>query len=92
MKGFKKGIEKEIEKFILDKATQPRGESLTTYYFTPEKLKSYRMAMADVICWLNGFKAAGGEYSPGSIEELRNLNDALESIRRGNAASTEAHT
>ncbi len=30
-------------------------------------------ALSDVICWLGGFQAAGGTYTPGSIEALREL-------------------
>jgi hypothetical protein len=34
-------------------------------------------ALCDVLCWLDGFKAAGGTYSPGTIEVLRVLSCKL---------------
>lgn len=40
------------------------------------------MALSDIICWMDGFQAGGGVYSPQSIETLRNLNIALKNLYR----------
>lgn len=34
-------------------------------------------ALSDVLCWLNGFKAGGGEYSPETQLVLRDLRDKI---------------
>lgn len=39
--------------------------------------KEYQEALSDFLCWIDGFKAAGGTYSPGSHERLRELNAKL---------------
>jgi hypothetical protein len=72
-------------------AVPERETALSDYYFSPEKVEEYRYAMADVLCWLDGFKSGGGTYTPG-VETLRNLHDALESVARGQAASVKGHT
>lgn len=64
---------------------------IATHYFQPEKVDTYCNAMSDVLCWLQGFVAGGGEYGPGTIETLRNLNDALKSIQAGHARSNQSH-
>lgn len=65
---------------------------IAPYYLTPDKVDSYCNAMSDVLCWLDGFRAAGGVYSPGTQETLRNLNDGLKSIQLEQAKSEMAHT
>lgn len=35
--------------------------------------KKFDDALSDVLCWLDGYQAAGGTYSPGSVEVLRDL-------------------
>ncbi len=76
-------------------STEPEKQAalpdIAKFYFAPEKLANYSFAMADVICWLAGFTAAGGSYSPGSIETLRNIKDAFDSIREGSAKSNLSH-
>ena len=44
---------------------------------TEAKRALYDQAMADLLCWLNGFTAAGKEYSPGSLHRLRDLADDI---------------
>ena len=44
---------------------------------TETKRDLYDQAMADVLCWLNGFTSAGKEYSPGSLHVLRDLADDI---------------
>jgi len=79
---------------VLTVSEAPKYEPLpliATHYFQPEKVDSYCDAMADVLCWLQGFQAGGGEYGPGTIETLRNLNDALKSIQARQARSNQSH-
>lgn len=64
---------------------------IATHYFQPDKVDSYCDAMADVLCWLQGFQAGGGIYGPATIETLRNLNDALKSIQSGHSKSNQSH-
>lgn len=37
----------------------------------------YDSALSDFMCWIDGFKAGGGTYSPGSEYVLRDLNAAI---------------
>lgn len=37
----------------------------------------YGNALCDVLCWLDGFTAGGGNYSPGTIGKLRELSIAI---------------
>ena len=69
----------------------PALPEIASYVLRKEKLEEYAFAMADVLCWLNGFVAAGGLYSPGSIESLRDLTDVLKSIQAGTARSNQSH-
>ena len=64
---------------------------IATYYLQPAKIDEYCNAMSDVLCWLGGFIAAGGVYQPGTFETLRNLQDAMKSIRAGHAKSNQSH-
>ena len=41
----------------------------------------YIAALADILCWMQGFKAAGGQYS-GDLEGLRDLNIKLKEADR----------
>ena len=43
-----------------------------------DKKDSFCDALADVLCWLDGFQAGGGTYSPGSTNTLRDLRDTIE--------------
>lgn len=67
-----------------------------SYYFAPKRLARYVWAMADVLCWLDGFQAAGKDYSPGSLEILRELSESLKSIQdnepRGDSYAHERET
>jgi len=47
---------------------------------TPDEAEKYSDAISDVVCWLDGFKAAGGVYYPDSIDVLRELNMNLKEI------------
>lgn len=50
--------------------------------FTPRQAAMVSHAVADVLCWLNGFRAAGGDYASGlDLETLRDLNRALKGLR-----------
>lgn len=65
---------------------------LAGHYLQPEKVDDYCNALSDVLCWLDGFKAGGGVYSPQTQESLRNLNNGLKSIQMEQAKSDLAHT
>ena len=62
--------------------------NLTEPYFplagvTYEQATSFSDSLSDVICWMEGFKSGGGNYSPGSLEELKELNIKIkEGIRK----------
>ena len=62
------------------------------YYLRPEKLDEFTFALSDFLCWIDGFRAGGGTYSPDSQESLRNLNDALKSLQTGQARSCLSHS
>ena len=64
---------------------------IATYHFQPNKAERFSMALSDVICWMDGFKAGGGVYSPGSIEDLRDLNHACKDLFPGGTSSTQSH-
>ena len=49
-----------------------------TSAFRKEKSAAYSLALADVNCWLSGFVAAGGDYSPGTRETLKDLKNAID--------------
>ena len=71
----------------------PELPSLAKYYFQPEKLQAYSFALSDLLCWLDGFTAAGGTYSPGSEETLRDLNCAIKSVQEKQACGeSNCHT
>lgn len=57
---------------------------MKTVPFDPKELERFDFALSDVLCWMSGFKAAGGDYSPGTEGALRDLRDAL---RRGDVRS-----
>ena len=42
-----------------------------------EEMENFIDAVSDALCWLDGFKAGGGEYSPSSVHTLRDLNIRL---------------
>ena len=69
----------------------PELPLIARHYFQPEKLDRFTWAMADILCWLQGYQAGGGIYGPCSIETLRDLNDALKSIQAGQARSNQSH-
>jgi len=58
---------------------------MKTIGFDPKELERFDFALSDILWWLSGFKAAGGDYSPGTEGALRDLRDALQ--RGGNIAS-----
>lgn len=59
----------------------PELPAIAKHYLRPEKVESYTYALSDLLCWMDGFKAAGGVYSPGSLDALRDLNCNLKSIQ-----------
>ena len=63
-----------------DTANRLKGADTGDHYFTKEKCENYSFALSDIICWMDGFKAAGGVYHPDSIEVLRELNIAVKQI------------
>ena len=63
----------------------PQLPLIANYYFQAEKLEAYSYALSDVLCWLDGFTAAGGIYSPQTQETLRNLNCAIKSVQQKQA-------
>ncbi len=75
----------------LEPLIHPALPSIANYYFQPKKIEEYTWAMADILCWLQGYQAAGGIYGPASIESLRNLNDALRSVQNGQSTSDQSH-
>lgn len=50
---------------------------MKTIGFDPKELERFDYALSDVLYWLSGFTAAGGDYSPGTQQSLRDLRDAL---------------
>lgn len=40
--------------------------------------QKYQWALADVLCWMNGFVQGGGEYSPETIYVLRDVQRMIE--------------
>ncbi len=64
---------------------------IANYYLREEQMDHFCNAMSDILCWMDGFRAAGGTYAPGSIESLRQLSDALKSIQSGQAKSNQSH-
>lgn len=42
------------------------------------KKDSFACAIADVVCWMDGFQAGGGTYSPGSLGALRDLRGVID--------------
>ena len=59
----------------------PELPSAAKLYFRPERLEEFAFALCDLLCWLDGFNAAGGSYSPGTKEVLRELSCNIKSIR-----------
>jgi len=55
--------------------------ALTTVFFQPDRVDEYCHALADLLCWMDGFRSAGGTYSPGSLEKIRDLSCNLKSIQ-----------
>ena len=71
----------------------PQLPALANYYFQAEKLEKYGYALSDLLCWLDGFRAAGGVYSPQTQETLRDLNCAIKSVQQKQACGESyAHT
>jgi hypothetical protein len=54
---------------------------IARHYFQPERVDKFCYALSDLLCWMDGFKAAGGQYSPGSIEVIRDLSCNLKTIQ-----------
>ena len=75
----------------LDPIQKRKLPDCADYYLRQEVLSEYTNAMADILCWLGGFQAAGGIYSPSTFESLRSLSDALKSIEAGIATSNQSH-
>ena len=42
-----------------------------------DKRESWDDALSDVLCWMNGFISAGGNYSPETLGQLKDLRDAV---------------
>lgn len=53
-----------------------------------KKLESVDHAIADFTCWMNGFMAAGGNYSPGSTHVLQDFRTG--ELARGKDESSKA--
>ena len=49
-----------------------------------QSIEDISYALSDVLCWLDGFRAGGGSYSPGSHEKLRELNIKLKAALNEN--------
>jgi hypothetical protein len=58
---------------------KPQYEELK---ITQKEIQSYSSALSDFLCWIDGFEAAGGKYSPGSKEEIRTLSIKLKDLWR----------
>ena len=50
--------------------------------FTREQCQGYADSLSDIICWMEGFQAGGGRYSPQSIDPLRDLNIKLKEMHK----------
>lgn len=50
-----------------------------------DKKDQIEWALSDILCWMDGFKAAGGIYHPDSIEILRDLNTTIKLTPGSNA-------
>ena len=61
------------------------------HHFSNPKVENYSMALSDVLCWLDGFTAAGGAYSPQTQELLRDLNIALKQTFLEKSSSSQSH-
>jgi|GEM_PF-5754989 len=58
------------------------GVGQRNHTFTPDQCTTYAESLSDFLCWMEGFRAAGGTYSPQSIEPLRDLNLRLKEMLR----------
>lgn len=58
----------------------PELPAIAKHYLSRERLESVTYALSDLLCWMDGFKAAGGVYSPDSLGVLRELNANLKTI------------
>jgi len=56
------------------------GNLPLVYNLSLKEAESFSDALSDVVCWLSGFKSAGGVYAPESMEVLRDLNIKLKSL------------
>lgn len=50
------------------------------------KKDDYDNALSDFLCWISGFKAGGGTYSPGSEGVIMDLRD---NVRRAYTTTNE---
>ena len=49
--------------------------------FTPEQAAEYSAALADLLCWIRGYKAAGGPDADFlELEPIREINIALKAL------------
>lgn len=60
----------------------PQLPQIANHYFHAAKLEGYTNALSDLLCWMDGFQAAGGKYSPSTLEVLRDLNCAIKSVQQ----------
>ncbi len=59
---------------------QGKADGLASHAFTVDQCQSYSDSLSDFLCWIEGFQAGGGKYSPQSIEPLRDLNIRLKEM------------
>ena len=55
-------------------------DKINTFEISNDELIAFTNALADVNCWLAGFVAAGGEYSPGTRQALKTLKLKLDEV------------
>jgi hypothetical protein len=54
---------------------------MANYFLRPERMDEFCYALSDLLCWMDGFKAAGGTFTPGSLEVIRDLSCNLKTIQ-----------
>ena len=59
-----------------------KNNTSTSVLMSVEEMERYSSAIADALCWFEGFKAAGGEVIAIDIESLRDINIELKDARK----------
>lgn len=62
---------------IFNNPPPPPPEIRKNCILTQSELDAADHALSDILCWMDGFLAAGGKYGPETLEELRTLRTRL---------------